>query len=174
MHKIDITFASEPAKDEPERMLSGIVVVEKGRRLINTTKPVLLIDKVVKGGISNPMSITSFLNLSPTAAGEQGTMDDLIETGQRDTKDTQTVGEKVPAISEGDVKTWELYSSETLAWLQQTGNYKMLVSALANDKLSPEFMLTLGELADLTSAVTASPKFQKKFGELREKVASAA
>lgn len=112
------------------------------------------------------------------AAG--GTLTALTATVAKKAKGSgknQTKGNKVTAISVGDVKTFESMAAEVLSFMQDNANLMMLINAVGSDKVDAHFIATIANLSsafDSLSSKISKPAYAAAMKIIEaEKAASA-
>ena len=67
----------------------------------------------------------------------------------------QSKGNKVAAISVGDIKTFESMTAEVLAFMNDNANLMMLINTVGSDKTDAHFIATLVNLSNAFDALTS-------------------
>jgi hypothetical protein len=163
MDRIEMTLVSVPKANEPARTIAGLEVLEAGREPKHgSNKPIMLIDTKVKGSLTDPMSVTSFLRLDPDAVGEGASLEALIATGEKAAADKAPAGASdVVSIDGGDLTKWTDYLAETTAWIIEPSNLNVLRVAAVNGKLPPQVIASMHDLEEMLSSMNAYT--QKQF-----------
>lgn len=168
MDRIEITLASKPEAGAPQIKLSSTEVLEAGRVFkADSTKPIMLMDARVKGSMTDPMSVTSFLALDPSAVPANATLEKLLETGEREAKTPAAGTAKVASLTAGDFNGWFNYLAETTAWFVDPANFQMILVAASNNKLDAGVVASMHDLARALDSING--KTQRIYDDFETK-----
>lgn len=162
MDRIEMTLVSKPQEGAPELTLAGLQVLEAGRVFVtDSKKPIMLMDARVKGSMTDPMSVTSFLQIDPASVPASATLETLLETVARGTPSATPAGAAdVASLSAGDTKGFGDYVAEVTAFIEDAANFRLLLADATNKKLSDEVVHSMHILEDALGAINLKTQGQ--------------